>query len=498
MDVRSTVNAAVRSTTCELQGQVAARDGLCEKRSRAPTVSVRPMRRRIGRSTESDGKACMTTISWFLLIGCLMLARGLAATTISRLPVTSSIVYLFVGVLLGPVAFGVFRFDAVEESHILETLTEIAVLISLFSAGVKMPVPINQRWWPAFRLAWVSMSITVGMVAAFGYYVLGLPIGGGILLGAILAPTDPVLATDVQVRHAGDSDTLRFTLTSEAGMNDGSAFPFVMLGLGLLGATELGDYGWRWVVVDVVWATLAAMAIGIASGYGLGRLGWMLRHQDPKHDVLDDLVGLGLIAVVYGVSMLCKAWGFLAVFFAGVALRQIELMLAGAHKNRQGLLVPDDPKADPANDMVPDKPIPLTVSAEALVFKEHLERLSELTLVLLLGGMLTLYDWNWRTWGTALFLFLVARPLSVLLGLAGSNTSMRVRLIIGWFGVRGIGSIYYLMFAINNGLPGELTRDLIQITTIVVALSIVMHGISVTPLLDRYWRRKNRGRDSSG
>jgi NhaP-type Na+/H+ or K+/H+ antiporter len=433
----------------------------------------------------------MTTTYWFLLIGCLMLARGLAATTIARLPVTSAIVYLAVGLVFGPVVLGIFHFDAVKESHILEALTEIAVLISLFSAGVKMPVPITlKNWAPSFRLAWVSMSITVGLVAAFGYYVLGLPLGAGVLLGAILAPTDPVLATDVQVRHAGDSDTLRFTLTSEAGMNDGSAFPFVMLGLGLLGAHDLGEFAWHWTLVEVTWATLGAVAIGWVGGFGLGRLGWALRNQDPKHDVLDDLVGLGLIGVVYSVTVLAHAWGFLAVFFAGVALRQTELLLSGAHKNRQGLLVPDDPKADPANDLVPDEPVPLTVSAESLVFKEHLERLSELTLVLLLGGMLTLQDWNWRTWGTALFLFFVARPLSVMLGLAGTDTSTRVRLIIGWFGVRGIGSIYYLMYAINHGLPASLTHDLIQITSIVVALSILVHGTSVKPLMDRFWGKK--------
>ena len=167
------------------------------------------------------------------------------------------IVYLAVGLMLGPMALGMFHFDPIEESHLLETLTEIAVLISLFSAGVKMPVPITlKRWSPPIRLAWVSMSLTVGLVAAFAYYVLGLPLGAGVLLGAILAPTDPVLATDVQVRHADDRDQLRFTLTCEAGMNDGSAFPFVMLGLGLLGAHELGDFGWRWLAVDVVWATL--------------------------------------------------------------------------------------------------------------------------------------------------------------------------------------------------------------------------------------------------
>ncbi|MDB5962612.1 MAG: sodium/hydrogen exchanger family protein, partial [Massilia sp.] len=143
----------------------------------------------------------MTTTDWFLLIGLLMLARGLAATTISRLPVTSAMVYLAVGVVLGPVVLNLFLFDPVRNSKVLETLTEIAVLISLFSAGVKMPVPfIFKRWSPSIRLAWLSMSITVGIVAAFSYYVLGLPIGAGVLLGAILAPTDPVLATDVQVR----------------------------------------------------------------------------------------------------------------------------------------------------------------------------------------------------------------------------------------------------------------------------------------------------------
>ena len=429
----------------------------------------------------------MTTIHWFILIGSLMLARGLAATTISRSPFTSAIVYLCVGLLLGPMVLGIFRFNPIEQSHLLETLTEIAVLVSLFSAGVKMPVPITRkRWAPAFRLAFVSMTINVGLVAAFAYYILNLPLGAGVLLGAILAPTDPVLATDVQVRHADDRDQLRFTLTCEAGMNDGSAFPFVMLGLGLLGVHELGDFGWRWVLVDVIWATAGAIAIGALGGYLLGKLSWKLRGSDPKHEVLDDFVGLGLIAVVYGVCVLFKAWGFLAVFFAGVALRQTELMLAGAHKDRQGLLVPDADVNDPAEETTP------TVSAESLVFKEHIERLSELTLVLLLGGMVSIQNWNWQTVSTAVFLFVVARPLSVVLGLWGSDSSTRVRSIIGWFGVRGIGSIYYLMYAINHGLPKNLAQDMIQITIVVVMLSIIVHGTSVKPLLDKFWPKRKR------
>ncbi|MGZ8290390.1 MAG: cation:proton antiporter [Telluria sp.] len=434
----------------------------------------------------------MTTIHWFILIGCLMLARGLAATSISRLPVTSSMVYLVVGIVLGPMMLGLFAFDTTAESHLLETLTEIAVLVSLFSAGVKMPVPITRkRWSPPIRMAFLSMSLSVGLMTAFFYFVLGLPLGAGVLLGAILAPTDPVLATDVQVRHADDRDRLRFALTCEAGMNDGSAFPFVMLGLGLLGAHELGEFGWRWVAVDVVWATAAAIALGLAAGSMLGRLGWSLRGREPRHEVLDDLVGLGLIGVVYGLSVLLHAWGFLAVFFAGVALRQTELILSGAHKDKQGLLVADTPEQ--AVDGT-EHDVPLTVSAEALVFKEHIERLSELTLVLLLGGMVAVTDFNWRTIATAFFLFTIARPISILLGLLGSSATMRVRSITGWFGVRGIGSLYYLMYAINHGLPGHLARELTQITVVTIILSIVVHGMTVKPMLDNLWSKKWRRR----
>jgi NhaP-type Na+/H+ or K+/H+ antiporter len=428
----------------------------------------------------------MSTTHWFLLIGILMLARGMATTMLARLPVTSAIIYLCVGLALGPAGSNVLSFDPIEQSHLLETLTEIAVLVSLFSAGVKMPVPIRwPRWLSAVRLAWLSMTISVVLVALFTHYVLGLPFGAGILLGAILAPTDPVLATDVQVRHPDDRDELRFTLTCEAGMNDGSAFPFVMLGLGLLGVHELGEFGLYWFAVEVIWATLGAIAIGALGGYAVGRLGWALRGKEPKHEVLDDLVGLGLIGVVYGLAVLCMAWGFLAVFAAGVALRHTELAASGARKDRQGLLVP----GDAAEDSAPGVPTPQSVSAESLVFKEHIERLSELTLVLLLGGMLAVQNWTWQNTLAALFLFVVARPVSVFLGLLGSGRSLRVTWMIGWFGVRGIGSLYYLMYAINHDLPSDLARELSQITVAVIMLSILVHGVSVKPLLDRFWTR---------
>lgn len=434
----------------------------------------------------------MTNAHWFLLVGGLLLAMGLTSSILKRLPITPAIIYLAVGILVGPTVLDVFHFSPLKDSALLEVLTEVVVLISLFSAGVKMPVPFSLiRWRTPILLASVSMAISVGMVAAFAYYVLGLPLGAGVLLGAIVAPTDPVLATDVQIRHLGDRDQLRFTLTCEAGMNDGSAFPFVMLGMGLLGLHELGDYGLRWVLMDVLWATVAGVVIGVASGAALAWLGWKLRSEPSRHVLMDDFLGLGLIGVVYGLSVLVDAWGFLAVFFAAVALRQTELKLAKATRDSiDGRTTQEIVRAD--TNAYPDPEPPPTVSEGSLVFKEHLERLSEVMLILLIGGTLFHNSWSWRVVSLALFLFMVARPVSVLVGLLATRTSWRIRGMTGWFGVRGIGSLYYLMYAIQHGLPESLAMELIQLTLIVVTLSIIVHGISVKPLMSHFRRHRKQ------
>ncbi len=432
----------------------------------------------------------MTNALWFLIIGLLMLSRGLTMTSLQKLPFTPAIVYLVIGFMLGPSVLSLFYFDPLKQSALLEVLTEVAVLIALFSAGVKMPIPIELNHWLApLRLASISMMLTIALIAGFSYLVLNLPLGAGILLGAVLAPTDPVLATDAQSRYPGDKDQLRFTLTCEAGMNDGAAFPFVMLGLGMLGLHELGEFGWRWLLVDVVWATTAAVAIGVAGGATIGNIVWKLRGQQHKHDVFDDLVGLGLIAIVYGLSLLVSAWGFLAVFFAAVALRHTELKLAraiGVKPEQLGAGVEEPIASKNSSSPAP----PQIVSAEALIFKEHLERLSELLLVFLVGGMLLLDYWNWRTISLAAFVFVVARPVSVIIGTMGTRTSWRVRGIAGWFGVRGIGSVYYLMYAIQHGVRESIAQELIQLTLIVITLSILLHGTSVKPLLKLLWSKQ--------
>jgi NhaP-type Na+/H+ or K+/H+ antiporter len=345
-----------------------------------------------------------------------------------------------------------------------------------------MPVPVSfKRWRSPIQLAFFSMSITVGLVATFSYFVLNLPLGAAILLGAIIAPTDPVLATDVQVRHHGDEDDLRFALTCEAGMNDGSAFPFVMLGLGLLGLHELGEFGSQWFLVDVVWATLAGLGIGVLFGCLQGYSVWYVRSYRQKISVLHDFLGLGLIATVYGVSLFVDAWGFLAVFAAAVALRQTETWLV-LNKNPPTL-----PKESQSVEITKEVDVPFQhLSEGSLIFNEHLERLSELVLSILLGGTLFIDSWSWRAIGFSAFLFLVARPLSVYIGLWRSGMPMKIRNMSAWFGVRGIGSLYYLMYAIQHGLSEDIALELIHLVFIAITLSIFIHGVSVKPLVRRH------------
>ena len=173
---------------------------------------------------------------WFIVVGAVFLLMALSSSLLARLPLSTAMLYLGVGILIGPHALGLITIDPIAQAEIIERITEVAVIISLFSAGLKLQMPRRDpfRRLPVILASW-SMLLTVGLITLVGTLVLGLPLGAAVLLGAVLAPTDPVLASDVQVTGPRDRDRLRFTLTGEAGLNDGTAFPFVMLGLGLLG-----------------------------------------------------------------------------------------------------------------------------------------------------------------------------------------------------------------------------------------------------------------------
>lgn len=426
---------------------------------------------------------------WFVVVGLLFVVMALAGSVLKRLPLSTSMLYLAAGAALGPLGAGLLHVDVYSQSQLWERVTEVAVLVSLFAAGLKLRTPFSDRGWMLpVRLATVSMLVTIGLVSLAGVYLMGLSPGAAILLGAILAPTDPVLASDVQVTDAADSDRLRFGLTGEAGLNDGAAFPFVMLGLGLLGLHDLGVNGWRWIAIDLVWAVAAGLGTGIVLGTLVGRLVLYLRKTHREAVGLDDFLALGLIALSYGVALLVMGYGFLAVFAAGLALRRIERTAAVGDEPPDEVVVaaaaPDAEKL--ATD--PEK-APAYMAQAALGFTEQLERIGEAAVVLLLGGMLSAAFLPREAIWFLPLLFLVIRPAAVYAGTVGAGTTPTQRRLIAWFGIRGIGSVYYLTYAMQHGLPEALGRTLAALVLAAVAVSAVVHGISVTPLMKRYTRR---------
>lgn len=425
--------------------------------------------------------------SWYLIFGALLVVIALTASAIKRWPLTTTMLYLLTGVVLGPLGFGVASIDPLNQAKLIERAAELVVIVSLFTAGLKLRAPFQDgKWKVPVRLAFVSMALTVGLITVVGVYGLGLPLGAAVLLGAVLAPTDPVLASDVQLESADDQNRLRFNLTGEAGLNDGTAFPFVMLGVGWLGLHELGDWGWRWFAVDVLWAIGGGVTIGTLFGIAVGRSVLYLRRKHKAGLGREEFLTLGLIGLSYGAALLAQTYGFLAVFAAGLALRRIE-----QHHTDQSPKVKASaaPKSDPETH---PQTAPAYLTESVLNFNEQLERILEVGLVLVIGIMLAPEFLNLADLWFVPVLLLLIRPLALGFGLAGLGISRPQISLLSWFGIRGIGSIYYLMYGIGLGVAPDISRQLISVTLWVIAVSIVIHGISVTPLMNWYQAKRRK------
>jgi NhaP-type Na+/H+ or K+/H+ antiporter len=435
----------------------------------------------------------MTFAIWALIIGVSLIVLVLSGTLLKRLPLSTAMLYLAAGFALGPAGWwAVLTLNPLTHAALLERVAEVAVLISLFSVGLKLGLPLsNRHWLLPLRLAFVSMTLTVALIAAVGVLGLGLPVGAAILLGAILAPTDPVLASAVQVESSADRDRLRFSLTGEGGLNDGTAFPFVMLGLGLLGLHDLGTGGWRWLVVDLVWATAGGLLIGGALGALIGKLVVYLRTRHQESIGLDEFLALGLIALAYGVAVLGHTYGFLAVFAAGLALQRVKEQSGMIHLSDAGQPA-EQPGNEPGTHATDADHASAYMIQAVRGFNDQMEQIAELAVVLVVGSMLPFTHLPAGAVGLLGLLFLVIRPASVWLGLLGAPVSRDQRAMIAWFGIRGIGSIYYLMYAIEHGLPRPLAEQFVAITLAAVTVSIVLHGVSVRPIMHFYWKRKRR------
>lgn len=394
-----------------------------------------------------------------LVIGILLLTVTLGSGWISRLPVSYALIYLVVGIGLGP--YGVKLIELRPEAQFLERITEFVVIVSLFSCGLKMNRPLQLwAWNSTARLIGFLMPISIFAVAAIGHWFVKLDWGPAILLGAILAPTDPVLASEVQLADIHDRDELRFGLTSEGGLNDALAFPFVYFGLYALKDPNLPNWFSQWVVVDLIWAIAAGIVMGILVAKAVTWIDLRLQRYRPADELMEDFIALSTILLTYSLTEVVNGYGFLAVFVAGIVVQR-------SYRD-------------------PEKPL------SQLHFTERIEKLMEVATILLLGSLLRIKPMlafgGYSLLIAGLLIFFI-RPVGAWISTIGSPLHPASRWLCGWFGIRGVGSIYYLTYAFGHELKGETAEKIAWITFTTIVISVIVHGITATPLMNWYDRQ---------
>ena len=382
---------------------------------------------------------------------------------------SASLIYLALGaaaaIAIG--ALGVGWIDPIDDAETIAHLAEAALVMALFSAGLKLDRPIGWSAWASVtRLLALAMPLTIGAVALLGSGPLGLSAGAALLLGAALAPTDPVLAGDIGVGPPGEEDEHEpnIALTAEAGLNDGLAAPFVLAGLFVVERGGTG-WAWEWLAADVVWAVAAGVAIGAAVGTFAAWSVKALRSRELLVATFDGFHAIATALVLYGLTELVGAYGFLGVFVGGIAFRRYE------HDHELNKSVHEG--------------------------AERLEKLLELALILLLGSMLTtagLGAPGWQGWLLAVLLLVAVRPLACALALAGSPMDRAgEKAFVAWFGVRGVGSMFYAATIAASGALGAAELELVVWTCIATVLvSIAVHGVTAGPSLRRLVARRRR------
>ncbi|HSK41660.1 MAG TPA: cation:proton antiporter [Arenibaculum sp.] len=347
--------------------------------------------------------------------------------------------------------------DPIEYGVITERLAELVVIISLMGAGLRIDRPMSFRGWGiTWRLLAVTMPLSILGVGLLGWGLVGLSPPAAVLLGAALAPTDPVLAADVQVGppRSGIGGEARFSLTSEAGLNDGLAFPFVYLALAMAAEGPLpGPWTLDWLALDVVWR----IGAGAAVGWSVGRVLTYLAFRLPRHtrlaDTRDGFVALGMTFLSYGLAEGAHGFGFIAVFITALQLRRGERL----HDYHERL-----------HD-----------------FAEQVERLLMMVLLVLFGGAIAggiLTALTWQAALAGLLILFAIRPAAGMIGLTGSDRQLDERVVIASLGIRGIGSFYYLAFAANRAeiIHGEVIWATVAF---VVLVSVVVFGAAATPVM---------------
>ena len=401
------------------------------------------------------------------LLGAVILMTAWLPMVLSRLPLSLPIACLALGMMLtwSPLSV-IVAANPLENRLFTERLTELVVIISLMGAGLKLDRPVSLVGWAVtWRLLAIAMPVTIVLIAVAGWSMLGLSIASSILLGAALAPTDPVLASDVQVGppNSTEEDDVRFALTSEAGLNDGLSFPFVYLAIAITLSLETGaPWFTDWIVFDVLWKLSSGLLIGWLTGAILGHLTFRVSRRAQISRTNDGMVAIGITLLCYGLTELAHGYGFVAVFVAALTLRSVERRHSYHH--------------------------------ELHAFTEQVERLLMMVILVCFGAAIAegsiFGSLSWPVVLVVMLIIFVIRPLSGMLSLVFHRQHWEEKAVIAFFGIRGLGSFYYLAFAFGHAEFDNVKVLWVTLCFTVLA-SIILHGVSVTYVM-RYLDRRRR------
>lgn len=391
------------------------------------------------------------------LIGFIGLCVSWFPAIVARLQISYSIVFVGLGFFLYSITDILPLPSPYRDEHLTVRLTELIVIIALMGTGLKIDRAFGLRKWHVpFRLLIVAMILSIASLTFLGAWLLGLQLASALLLAAALAPTDPVLASDVQVDapNEGKDDITRFALTAEAGMNDGMAFPFVWMAIAVAIATQTGE-PWlaKWLAYDVLYRILAGVGVGFLLGRAVSYVFFRLPEQHDMLHVRDGMVAICATLLIYAVTELAHGYGFIAVFVAAVTIRNWELKHA-YHTTLHG-------------------------------FTDQVERVLLAVILVLFGGSLATGIMEPLTWKMALLglvFVLILRPASAWVALGGSSLPVPHRLAISFFGIRGIGSLFYLSFGLNHAKFFH-EEELWALTAFIVLVSIILHGLTAPRII---------------
>lgn len=394
-----------------------------------------------------------------LVLGLIVLIAVILPRLVSdRLMVTAPLVYMATGALLFLLPWAPTLPDLVDDAWWPKRLTELGVIIALTSAGLKINRPFARTTWTvSWRLLAVTMSLSIAFAAWLGWWLAGLMPAAALLLGAVISPTDPVLASDVQTTAPGqpDDSSTRLALTTEAGLNDGLAFPFTNLAIAVA-LVGLAPSEWLlgWLIIDVFYKIIVGVLVGAVSGWLMAQLFFRFPATRGLPKTMTGIAVLSLTLVPYGFAELLSSYGFIAVFVGACVFRDVEC----SHEYHAALHE----------------------------LSEEFERVFVAVLMYLLGAYAAsglLGHMTLPMWGLVVCIVFLVRPISGLIGLVGSDLPRRKRLAISFFGIRGIGSFYYLAYGVYHAHFPE-AMSVWAIVIAVVTISVFVHGITARSVMN--------------